>query len=158
MAREIKFRAWDKVQKEWIHNDVFLSLVNGIIFEGKVHQEERVDIQMYTELKDKNGKEIYEGDIVKFYSPREKGANASDLVLEIAWKEHGFWGKYIREDNENVGNIMAGGLQRMASGEYTNKEKEWYFLDREIDMGVLSHATSFEVIGNIYENPELLKV
>jgi len=119
--REIKFRAWDKRERK-MYYDVqdeydstfpsFATLLNNDFFE----------VMQSTCLKDKNGKEIYEGDIVEI----ECGCGYKDK-MPIEW------------------NCNSYKLKQTWSHDFPDGELELCQLKRT------------EVIGNIYENPELLE-
>ena len=117
--REIKFRAWDKKRNCW----------NFTLFDfdcdGQMIQADWFEINQFTSLKDKNGKEIYEGDIVKWNDGYET------KIYSVSWQ-----GKldYPGFDFDGWEGEMAGLCEAVCCP------------DIEI-----------EVIGNIYENPELLK-
>ena len=65
MNRPLKFRVWDHILSEWIKSDQLVLRPNGSITDGSILIDSKY-IQFNTSLNDKNGKEIYEGDIVKW--------------------------------------------------------------------------------------------
>jgi uncharacterized phage protein (TIGR01671 family) len=129
MNREIKFRAWHTQvvamkPVEWMN---FKGDLLKVPFYGNWARSSCVLMQ-YTGLKDKNGKEIYEGDIVKW----------NNRVLEYMGKV-----EYIELSYRVTGSVIN------VQGNRVNFDK--YLID------VPNFDKNFEVIGNIYENPDLLE-
>lgn len=121
------FRFWNSFKKSWVHPS------NLAIWDECIHDvwdnvpdvndyalgecNEYIEVQQYTGLKDKNGKEIYEGDIVA-------------LALE-------HWHNGERRCIQRIPNIEE-------------------FLDWNDDVSIKVFFEDFEIIGNIFQNPELL--
>jgi len=102
MSREIKFRAWDG---EKIHPDVIRTLSYCLVAED-------ITVEQYTELKEKNGVEIYENDIVMWKDGgnvrRAQVAFAPDIKFLTCDYVFGY-GRFAYKDTENhltvIGNI-----------------------------------------------------
>lgn len=138
--REIKFRAWDKDRRcfipcivgntdiqddKWICPLTFCE-VNGV---KDWYHNDTCDVMQYTGLYDKNGKDVYEGDIVRYISSNDEYRPEGDVQMdEGMWRV--FWKRDETRSDENI-----------------RKDLYFWATEREI-----------EVIGNIYENPELLEV
>ncbi|QIA85201.1 hypothetical protein E2I17_02740 [Lactiplantibacillus plantarum] len=141
MATMIKFRAWNGYRK--IMADYVSAIQNGdtqgtpssvnVIVDGKNEtwdiKNDDVELLQFTGLKDVNGKEIYEGDIVKAWS------DVSELTM-------------VPSINEIVSEDLFGrpGMFLKPAGPHLIEpclHDSW--------------SNQFEVIGNVHENPELLE-
>lgn len=146
--REIKFRAWDKKNKKMLAPlllaEILWSVDGGYFYcdawDG--YMEEELVLMQYTGLKDKNGKEIYEGDIVCF-----DGFMTADNSFGI--EPNG----YIYDEG-SVHIIVWN--DKLAGWDLNFEEDEEWKYKR--DTRCLLIDKSCEIIGNIWQNPELLEV
>ena len=132
--RELKFRVWHKKYKFFIGWERFGYLGYAIQTNGDlIHlsgqypvynlNKEDYEIQQYTGLKDKNGKEIYEGYLLKY-------TMNLPTLLEIYWNNQ--------------------------SAKFNTKVRPLHH--KMIYMGPvpIDKVNNYEIIGNIFENPELI--
>lgn len=122
--RKIKFRAWDIINKKWHIWHQFTHTYDGEPY--TIMQMGNGDTDLiycqFTGLLDKNGKEIYEGDILLNHFRNQK--------LTVLW-------------NPKIGDKGGG----------WDYEK----IENDTNLTWQIEPENIEIIGNIYENPELLK-
>lgn len=121
---KLKFRAWDKEFKE-IYDVDMIRFFSGIIEVDNEsdHQTDKIskyEVMQFTGITDKNGKEIFEGDILKCFNGSQ----------------------------DKVGTVV----QVFYDDTYTG----YYPFNRD-EVGFNTNSNSIEVIGNIYENEILIK-
>lgn len=137
MNDRFKFRCYNKFQEK-IFEVKSMSYIDGIVKRIEVQDEEKILIfdewqnnidntilMQCTGLKDKNGKLIYEGDIVKF------NFDTDEIKAVVSWDDKELIGFYLNT---------------------TDYFKDKYVTDYDF------YKNDYEVIGNIYENIELLEV
>ena len=132
-------------------NDFFVrGSGNPIIYQGKEINPDDYILMQFTGLKDKNGKEIYEGDIIRV----------------VAHKNYDKKWKYEHNNFQGVVKFIQDGMEFWVDSETdseTIKENEFYYGDTDFmrlvgtgwneDEENELEAEDAQIIGNIYENP-----
>lgn len=142
--REIKFRVYDKDNKKMYNQDEFILTFDTVGEDVYLSKNDEViplysyELMQYTGLKDKNGIDIYEGDVIK--------------VIRKHWNNCGK--EHLEKIAEEIGEVV---FYKNLQVSLKTKEKEgtlyqpflWIFADEE--------DCEIEIIGNVYENKDLLK-
>ena len=122
MTREIKFRAWNRERMKevltWGFNEKFITTPK------EVSPEKDFEVMQYTGLKDKNGKEIYEGDVC--------------IHKQVA------------------GGLLSPSKAKNVQIVWTELHNGWICDDGKYQYSM--QTSQLEIIGNIYENPDLLSL
>ncbi len=148
MNREIKFRAWDKEKKRMIFGPTQDSNHSSswvfTMYESQKDILDQIVLMQYTGLSDKNGKEIYDGDVIMYFREEIKSkklykcpltgkimphstSSEQKAIYEVKWKnEDACWSPF-----------------------HSRLDSYFYLGGCELD--------ELEIIGNVHENPELLK-
>ena len=136
--RELKFRAWDIKQKKMLYG-VSIGTIkiwdeNTPLLSHEFSYSEDCIFEQWTGLYDRNGKKIYEGDIVKYLSYHKE--YIAQVVFDFVDDSEGYY----------VEKHYGWGLRR---NEYNRSLGDYADENRKCEL--------VEVIGNIHENKELLK-
>jgi uncharacterized phage protein (TIGR01671 family) len=142
--KKLKFRAWIDSIKKWadsvtVYNDG--SWFAQIGFSVGFDEKDGGALMQFTGLKDKNGKDIYEGDIVVMHTEWSGGYQSEDFG------EHENKGVVVMVPSKGVM------INKCLKRDLIECETEW---SKTWPVNLRGYRTT--VVGNIYENPELLEL
>ncbi|ASN62118.1 YopX family protein [Latilactobacillus curvatus] len=130
--REIKFRAWHKNRETFLDFDWAVDKLGRVfsILDKCVYDEftDEIELMQYTGLKDMNGVEIYEGDVVNVSWPLSKLKGINHAI----------------------------GYSEVKDGHPVSEAIDWY---EDVSRLIQTHDNGGQitVVGNCFENPELLE-
>lgn len=127
--RQIKFRAWDKTHNCWTDHNITIGLDGWVCDHTIDDGRDDIELMQYTGLKDKNGKEIYESDVIHCIGDTFPAVVVFDEKA-LCWSAQ-LYHRGIKNELMTLGRYI-------------------YSRERAV-------RSKIEVIGNIYENPELLE-
>ena len=137
MNRLIKFRAWEKSLKQMIPIwtvDFECQLINTL--DGQPWRTFRdIELMQFTGLKDKNGREIYENDILHYQG------KVGNCLVKVEYYE-GAFGAFINEDNAERLGVLPCFHSFYNFSAFSHREG--------------TNRIYWEILGNIYENPKLM--
>lgn len=147
-----RLRAWDKEFKEMVQVDALVfdeQIIKATYKNGNVVKEDLKNyvLMQSTGLKDKNGKEIFEGDILKFNDTWSDYCYEGYVDGEITGVN------YVEIEKETT--CFGFGKTRIPESSLFNLVNDEHFTFKEL---ITDTSFEFEIIGNIHTNPELLEV
>ena len=140
--REIKFRGKSENNGEWLYGGIEINVQKhfAIIYDERTPYDNEYSVipesvGQYTGLKDDNGREIFEGDIIKL-----------QLISKYAIDN-----RIVRVEFGNPNGAYDWGYQIVPLGNFPYRKDILLWIETETD------AVRVEVIGNTHDNPELIK-
>ena len=147
-----RFRAWDIEFKEMVQVDALVfdeQIIKATYKNGNFVKEDLKNyvLMQSTGLKDKNGKEIYEGDILKFNDEWDEYCYEGyvDGVFEGV--------NYVEIEKETT--CFGFGKTKIPESSLFNLVNDEHLTFKEL---ITDTSFEFEIIGNIHTNPELVEV